>query len=59
LTGTRAEIGYADAPADKLWPDRWLSIEKIEGELGWSPRVSVEEGLREMLTNWTRERVGA
>jgi UDP-glucose 4-epimerase len=59
LTGRRAKIEYAPAPADKLWPDRWLSIERIERELGWRPRVSIEEGLREMLTNWTRERVGA
>jgi nucleoside-diphosphate-sugar epimerase len=57
-TGRRAGIEYAPAPPDKLWPDRWLSIEKIERELGWRPKVSVEEGLREMLTNWTRERVG-
>jgi nucleoside-diphosphate-sugar epimerase len=56
--GRRAEIEYAPAPTDKLWPDRWLSIEKIERELGWRPKVSIEEGLREMLTNWTRERVG-
>jgi UDP-glucose 4-epimerase len=59
LTGTRAEIEYAPAPADKLWPDRRLSIENIERELGWRPKVSIEEGLREMLTNWTRESVGS
>lgn len=59
LTGRRAEIEYAPAPADKLWPDRWLSVEKIERELGWRPAVTIEDGLREMLTNWTRERVGA
>lgn len=59
LTGTRAKIEYAPAPSDKLWPDRRLSIEKIERELGWRPRVSIEEGLREMLTNWTRESVGS
>jgi len=59
LTGTRAEIEYAPAPADKLWPDRRLSSEKIGRELGWRPRVSIEEGLREMLANWTRESVGS
>jgi UDP-glucose 4-epimerase len=59
LTGRRAEIEYAPAPADKLWPDRRLSTEKIERERGWRPRVSIEEGLREMLTNWTRESVGS
>ncbi|HVF44339.1 MAG TPA: NAD-dependent epimerase/dehydratase family protein [Pyrinomonadaceae bacterium] len=59
LTGARAEIEYAPAPPDKLWPDRRLSVEKIERELGWRPRVSIEEGLREMLTKWTRESVGS
>jgi UDP-glucose 4-epimerase len=59
LTGARAEIEYAPAPADKLWPDRMLSVEKIGRELGWRPRVSIEDGLREMLTNWTRESVGS
>lgn len=59
LTGRRAEIEHAPAPADKLWPDRWLSTEKIERELGWRPKVTIEDGLREMLTKWTRERVGA
>lgn len=59
LTGRRAEIENAHAPADKLWPDRWLSTEKIERELGWRPKVTIEDGLREMLTNWTRESVGS
>lgn len=58
LTGARAEIKYAPAPAGKLWPDRRLSVEKIERELGWRPRVSMEDGMREMLAGWTRERVG-
>jgi len=59
LTGARAEIECAPAPADKLWPDRWLSTGKIERELGWRPSVSIEDGLREMLINWTRESVGS
>ena len=59
LTGRRAEVEYAPAPADKLWPDRWLSNEKIERGLGWRPSVTIEDGLREMLTNWTRESVGS
>ena len=58
LTGRRAQVEFAPAPEGKLWPDRWLSIEKIERELGWRPRVTIEEGLREMLANWTREKVG-
>lgn len=59
LTGRRAEIEYAPAPADKLWPDRRLSVEKIERGLGWRPSVTIEDGLREMLTNWARESVGS
>jgi nucleoside-diphosphate-sugar epimerase len=59
LTGARAEIEYAHAPEGKLWPDRRLSIEKIERELGWRPRVSIEDGMREMLAGWTRESVGS
>lgn len=59
LTGTRAKIEHVPAPADKLWPDRRLSNEKIERELGWRPQVSIEEGLREMLTNWARESVSS
>ena len=59
LTGRRAEIEYAPAPEGKLWPDRWLSVSKIERELGWRPRVSLEEGMREMIAGWARERVVA
>lgn len=59
LTGRRVEVEFAPAPADKLWPNRRLSVEKIGRELGWRPRVSIEDGMREMLTNWARERVGA
>lgn len=59
LTGARAQVEFAPAPEGKLWPDRWLSIEKIGRELDWRPRVSIEEGLREMLANWTRESVGS
>jgi nucleoside-diphosphate-sugar epimerase len=56
-TGRRPEIEYAPAPPDKLWPDRWLSISKVESELGWRPRVSVEDGLKEMIANRVCEQV--
>ncbi|MFN2597842.1 MAG: NAD-dependent epimerase/dehydratase family protein [Pyrinomonadaceae bacterium] len=59
LTGRQTEIEREPAPAGKLWPDRWLSISKIERELGWRPCVSVEDGMREMLAAWARERVVA
>jgi UDP-glucose 4-epimerase len=56
--GRRAPVESAPAPADKIWPDRWLSIAKIERELGWRPRVSIEDGMREMLAGWSRAEVG-
>jgi len=58
-TGRVAEIQNAPAPPDKLWPDRWLSISKIERELGWRPAVSIEDGLREMITHWVRQPIEA
>jgi UDP-glucose 4-epimerase len=58
-TGRRAEIVYAPAPPGKLWPDRWLSVSKIERELGWQPRVAMEDGMKEMLAGWAGEKVKA
>jgi UDP-glucose 4-epimerase len=58
-TGQRPEIRYAPAPPDKIWPDRWLSISKIEDALGWQPGVTMESGMREMLFRWAREQVEA
>jgi len=47
--GVSACVEQVPAPAQKLWPDRWLSIEKIGRETGWRPRVTLEEGLARML----------
>lgn len=47
--GRRPEIVYAEAPPNKVWPDRWLSIERAAGGLGWRPRVGLRAGLRELL----------
>jgi UDP-glucose 4-epimerase len=58
-TGRRPEIRYEPAPADKIWPDRWLSISKIEDELGWRPAVTMESGMREMLFRWAPDHVEA
>jgi UDP-glucose 4-epimerase len=55
--GNSVEIEHALAPPDKIWPDRWLSIDKAERELGWQPQVSIEDGVREMLLHWDYEPV--
>ena len=58
-TGRQPEIHHAPAPPDKLWPDRWLSIAKIEQELGWRPTVTIENGLREMIAKRAGEKIEA
>lgn len=47
--GLDAHVEQVPAPAQKLWPDRWLSIEKAGRELNWRPSVGLEEGLAGML----------
>jgi nucleoside-diphosphate-sugar epimerase len=46
------EIMHRPAPPNKIWPDRWLAIERAERELSWRPRVEMSAGVREMLENW-------
>ena len=36
--GRRPELLYAEAPPNKVWPDRWLSTERAGRELAWRPR---------------------
>ena len=58
-TGRETAVEFAPAPPGKIWPDRWLSTALIENELGWRPRVSVEDGMREMIARWAAEEVRA
>ena len=39
---------YAEAPPNKIWPDRWLSITKAKAE-GWRPRLGLRAGIHELL----------
>lgn len=45
----RPGVVYAEAPPNKVWPDRWLSIEGAEEGLGWRPRVGLRAGIQELL----------
>ncbi len=44
------KIDYLEPPKDKLWPDRYTSIEKIKN-LGWKPKVTLEKGILEIIEN--------
>ena len=58
-TGRKVAVEFAPAPPGKIWPDRWLSTARVENELGWRPRVSVEAGMKEMIARWASEEVRA
>lgn len=47
----KIKIKKIPAAADKIWPDRLMSIEKIKKDLNWRPEVSLRAGLEEMIIN--------
>ncbi|MFA1547587.1 NAD-dependent epimerase/dehydratase family protein [Actinomadura chokoriensis] len=58
LTGSRSRVRFVDRPQDDprvRRPDTTLA----EEELGWRPRITVEEGLRATIEWFTRELVFA
>jgi len=36
------------APAGKVWPDRWVSVDKIKKQLGWEPKTKLEDGIADL-----------
>ena len=49
-------INYKQAPQDKIWPDRWLSINKANELLDWHPKISLEEGIYQMMQKYIKEK---
>lgn len=53
VSGFRGSLTKVMAPESKVWPDRLMSTENIRRQLDWMPRVSLEEGIYEMIKgNW-------
>ena len=51
LCGYSTKIKKTPAPKDKIWPDRLMSIRKIKTRIGWKPKISIEQGIDEILEN--------
>ncbi len=49
INGKDVVIKNLPAPEGSVWPDRVMSIEKVRNLLGWAPRITVEEALREIF----------
>lgn len=47
--GSGAKIKKVPAPEGSIWPDRLMSIKKINEEVGWEPRISIDDGVSEIL----------
>ena len=43
------EIIQEKAPADKIWPDRWVSNDKLKKNYKWSPKISIEKGVFDLF----------
>lgn len=49
INGKDVVIKNLPAPEGSVWPDRLMSIEKIKNLLGWLPKTTMEEALREIF----------
>jgi UDP-glucose 4-epimerase len=44
------EIEIASDEGGEVWPDRWVSIDRLRTLFPWYPAKSLEDGVRELLT---------
>ncbi len=51
IFSSTAGIEYKEAPADKIWPSRWVANERIKEVAAWFPEFSFEQGVKDLLTN--------
>lgn len=50
----KVNVKKVPAPQGKIWPDRLMSIEKIEHQLKWSPSISLRKGIHEVMMRYGR-----
>jgi len=44
------DVAIASEESGELWPDRWVSIDRLRALFPWYPAKSLEDGVRELLT---------
>lgn len=53
--GLEGEIVHQPPPPGKIWPDRWLSIERIQRLLPDYPQIELENGIRKMMRRYRKK----
>lgn len=49
ILGREVELLDEEAPSDKTWPDRWVSIDRVRHLFPWYPTRTLDDGIRELL----------
>jgi nucleoside-diphosphate-sugar epimerase len=49
VLGRDVSIVSQEAPPGKIWPDRWVSTERLRKAFPWFPAASLEQGMREIM----------
>jgi nucleoside-diphosphate-sugar epimerase len=49
VIGREVAIVTEEAPPGKVWPDRWVSIERLQALFPKFPETTLEQGIRELL----------
>ena len=56
IIGKKAKVKYIEKQKGDV-RDTWADVSKAEEELGWIPKVKIEEGLRKFVNWWEMERL--
>jgi UDP-glucose 4-epimerase len=51
ILGRELSVVSQEAPPGKVWPDRWVSTERIRRLLPWFPATPLAAGVRELLAH--------
>lgn len=47
--GRDVAVASEPAPPGKVWPDRWVSIDRLRARYPWYPSATLEAGVRELM----------